>query len=267
MYKNLYKGTAYYYARYRPGYPDKFFAHVIKKFKLDGTSRLLDLGCGTGQLAIPLASYFEKVVAMDPDSRMLEEGKRAAKRVGIKNILWVKGGSDDIRVGMGKFRLVVIGRAFHWMNQKKTLRALHKIIEPHGGVVIVSRPDSGNVWNAHWNSKEPWREAVKDAIQKYLGEERRAGSGHFVQSLERFEDSIKKSPFKRFETYEQEIPQTSDIGQIIGNLYSSSFASKNLLGKNISAFERDMKKALKRINASGKFARIDKLEAFILQKE
>jgi hypothetical protein len=47
-------GTAWCYARFRPGYPPAF-VHVVRRFGPDDTGRLLDLGCGTGRLTIPLA--------------------------------------------------------------------------------------------------------------------------------------------------------------------------------------------------------------------
>ncbi|MGH9173431.1 MAG: class I SAM-dependent methyltransferase, partial [Vicinamibacterales bacterium] len=64
-YRDLFKGTASYYARYRPGYPAEFFAAVVEHFGLDGAGRLLDLGCGTGQLLIPLAPFVEAAIGMD----------------------------------------------------------------------------------------------------------------------------------------------------------------------------------------------------------
>lgn len=33
-YKDTFKGTAWYYARYREGYPDGFFSMLIRKFDL-----------------------------------------------------------------------------------------------------------------------------------------------------------------------------------------------------------------------------------------
>jgi tRNA/tmRNA/rRNA uracil-C5-methylase (TrmA/RlmC/RlmD family) len=47
---------------------------------------LLDLGCGTGQLALPLAKYFEEVIGMDPEPEMIVEAEAAAKCLSIKNV-------------------------------------------------------------------------------------------------------------------------------------------------------------------------------------
>jgi SAM-dependent methyltransferase len=65
----LFTGTAWHYARYRPGYPQVFFDDVVQRFHLDGTGRLLDLGCGTGQLTLPLAEHVTEAVGMDPSPK------------------------------------------------------------------------------------------------------------------------------------------------------------------------------------------------------
>ena len=77
---DLFTGAAWWYARYRPGYPAPFFRHLITRFGLDGTGRLLDLGCGTGQLRLPLAPQVADAVGVDPQLEMLAEaaGARAA---------------------------------------------------------------------------------------------------------------------------------------------------------------------------------------------
>ncbi|MHB8383460.1 MAG: class I SAM-dependent methyltransferase [Candidatus Binataceae bacterium] len=93
----LYQGTAWYYARFRPPYPAAMVAVLRDKFGLDGTGRMLDLGCGPGPVAIALAHLFEHVVAMDPEPEMLAEGRAAAERSGVSNIEWIAGGSDDFR--------------------------------------------------------------------------------------------------------------------------------------------------------------------------
>src|SRR3981081_1378157 len=81
--RGLFAGTAWYYARYRPNYPTVFFDDVVDRFGLDGTGRLLDLGCGTGQLTIPLAPHFTEAVSMDPEPDMLAEWM-AAIRTALK---------------------------------------------------------------------------------------------------------------------------------------------------------------------------------------
>lgn len=81
---NLFKGTASYYERYRPQYPDEVFAFIRSAFHLDGKGAFLDLGCGTGRLTFPLAHDFERVIAVDPSAEMLATGDAVAKKRGTR---------------------------------------------------------------------------------------------------------------------------------------------------------------------------------------
>lgn len=67
----LFQGTARYYARYRRPYPEALSALLAARFHLDGTTRLLDLGRGTGLLALPLAPHMAEVVGLDPQRETL----------------------------------------------------------------------------------------------------------------------------------------------------------------------------------------------------
>lgn len=48
---DLYRGTAWYYDRYRLPYPEAMLADLVRRAGVSGQGRLLDLACGTGQLA------------------------------------------------------------------------------------------------------------------------------------------------------------------------------------------------------------------------
>ena len=133
----LYQGTAWYYSRFRPVYPAALVTVLRDKFGLDGTGRLLDLGCGPGPVAIRLAYLFEHVVAMDPEPEMLAEGRASAERAGVSNIEWIAGGSEDLLVALGTFRLVTMGNSFHWMDRARTLDALYDFVIDGGGIAVV----------------------------------------------------------------------------------------------------------------------------------
>lgn len=54
--------------------------------RLQGINSLLDVGAGTGSLALPLARLVRKVTALEPSQSMLEILKKKAHRLGVKNI-------------------------------------------------------------------------------------------------------------------------------------------------------------------------------------
>ncbi|WP_406110583.1 class I SAM-dependent methyltransferase [Streptomyces sp. NBC_01003] len=69
---------AEYYAKYRPGYPPQVLDALQSAFGLDTDDVVLDLGCGTGQLTVPLASRVRSVIGMDPEPDMLRLAKESA---------------------------------------------------------------------------------------------------------------------------------------------------------------------------------------------
>jgi ubiquinone/menaquinone biosynthesis C-methylase UbiE len=159
-----FKGTAWYYAHYRSPYPTELLDKVVEEFDLDGTGRLLDLGCGTGHLTIPLSRHFEAVVGLDPEPEMLSEGARQAHDADIQNIRWMKGGSFDLpclKHELGKFRLVTMGTSFHWMDRDATLRDLACIVEPSGGIAVIGTSSVATIWQG----TAAWQIATKSVIQ------------------------------------------------------------------------------------------------------
>lgn len=79
----IYQGSAAYYARGRPPYSSTLASTLATELGLDGTGRLLDVGCGPGLLTIELADCFSHVIGLDPDAEMLAEGARRAAEAGI----------------------------------------------------------------------------------------------------------------------------------------------------------------------------------------
>jgi SAM-dependent methyltransferase len=69
---DLYRGTAAAYERYRLPYPAAMTADLARLAQVCGRGRLLDLACGTGQLAFPLRHWFAEVWAVDQEPDMVE---------------------------------------------------------------------------------------------------------------------------------------------------------------------------------------------------
>lgn len=58
----------------------------ISRMNITGNEVVLDIGCGPGTLAIPLAKQVKEVIAIDFSTQMLEELQAYAAREGVTNI-------------------------------------------------------------------------------------------------------------------------------------------------------------------------------------
>lgn len=90
---------------------------------------MVDLGCGTGQLSLPIARRVRAVVGMDPEPDMLARARDAAAEQNTSNVTWMLGADTDIPalgalVGGGRFGAVTIGQALRWMNHDELFRAV-----------------------------------------------------------------------------------------------------------------------------------------------
>jgi SAM-dependent methyltransferase len=242
----LYEGTAWYYSRYRPVYPPSLVRILREHFRLDGTGRLFDLGCGPGPVAIPLAHLFEKVVAMDPDDAMRAEGERIARERGVRNIEWRFGGSKDLSPALGQFRLVTMGNSFHWMDREATLDALYPLLTQGGGLAVV-----GEGAPVPLPPPTPWRATINAVLKRYLPDREASWERQDPPLEQRHEAYIARSRFKDLVSYQESFDVEWTVDSIVGNLYSMSFCSRRVLGDRVDAFERDLRDAVLAVEPSG----------------
>lgn len=260
---SLFAGTAWYYARYRPGYPPELIDWIVERAALNGTGRLLDLGCGTGQLTLPLAPHVAKAIGVDPDREMLVEAAAAAGSAGLSNVEWVVGRSDDLPAmagRLGPLRLVVMGRSFHWMDGDQTLVDLDRLVERHGAVVLTG--DGCGIWTGDLD----WQVAVRETIRAWLGPERRAGQGTFQVVHDPWEEMLARSPFPWFEERHIPLRREWDVARITGLLYSTSFCSPQLLGDRRPAFEADLRRRLLALDPAEMFVEDVVVDAYLARR-
>jgi SAM-dependent methyltransferase len=83
---DLYQGSAGYYDRYRLSYPEAMLADLVLRAEVSRHGRLLDLACGTGQLAFPLRRWFCEAWAADAEPDMVEAVRAKAAAVGAGEV-------------------------------------------------------------------------------------------------------------------------------------------------------------------------------------
>lgn len=243
MARDLFRGTVPYYVRYRVPYPGPLLAEIRTKADLSGQGALLDLGCGTGEIALHMAPFFRDVTAVDIDPEMLAAAKQKAQKRGIHTIQWRNQSAEQFSADADSFELVTIGAAFHWMDRRTIAERVKEWLLPGKPLVVLG-------YTSIWSGTAAWLPLVRTVIKKWLGEKRRAGSGEYPDALDPHELVLINAGY-RLEEIKHPHSQTWTLDELIGNLYSTSFASPAVLGNKQPAFEADLRKTLLDYDHSG----------------
>ena len=161
-----FRSAAAHYLQGRPTYAPALITTLAALCGLDGSGQLLDLGCGPGQLAMAFRPYVAGALGMDPEPEMLAVAEARAKAAGL-DVSFRQGAAHDLSPEMGPFRLVTIGRAFHWMDRAATARTLDGLIDPGGALVLLQVSHLDVPDNA-------WRTEYQALLERTLGEGQRS---------------------------------------------------------------------------------------------
>jgi SAM-dependent methyltransferase len=253
----LYQGSAPYYLPGRPPYSRALAATVAAECGLDGTGRLLDVGCGPGVLAVALAAFVDEVIGLDPDDAMLAEAARHAEEASVANVRWVKALAEQIpQLDLGPCRVVSFGLSFHRTDRERVAEAVYDMLEPGGSIVLVAHTVEGRPEPPAPPYPRIPHEAMRVLIERYLGPRLRSGQGFAAPPHpDRWQDALGRTRFGRGR--QVFVPGRADIVQdvdgVLANYLSMSFAAPHLFGDRLGRFEADVRRTLRAHSASGLF--------------
>lgn len=129
--------TADDYDRHRPGFPPSTFDRLHERGWIDAGMRVLDLGTGTGSLAIGLAARGLRVVGLDPSSELLDVARRRATELAL-SVDFVEGVAEDTGLAASSFDLVSAGQCWWWFEGDAAVAEAKRVLAPGGRILIAS---------------------------------------------------------------------------------------------------------------------------------
>jgi SAM-dependent methyltransferase len=255
---SLYAGSAEFYMKGRLPYPERLADVFRDHLGVNGTGRLLDLGCGPGSLSLLLALSFDEVLAVDADADMIRVGEAAAAARGIRNVTWRHEYAEDLD-DLGRFRVVTLAQSFHWMDRPVVARKIRGWLHQDGGCVhIGATTHEGTGATGDLPYPTPPRDRMRELVQAYLGPERRAGRGVVVGEYTP-EDAAAVFRAAGFVGPEVLMVTGGDMferseDQVIASVLSLSSAAPHLFGDRLPMFLDDLRQMLRQASPSGMFA-------------
>jgi SAM-dependent methyltransferase len=136
---------AQFYDLESPWSADRTFCMELSK----GCRSMLDLGCGTGSLAVEIAKTVPRVVGVDPAPGMLDVARR---RDGGTLVSWVAGDAREIRLGERFDLICMTGHAFQCLLTRDDRAAFAATLAAH------LSPQGRFIFDSRNPAREEWRE-------------------------------------------------------------------------------------------------------------
>jgi SAM-dependent methyltransferase len=121
------------YDRARPGYPDALYDDLADLAGLRRGSRVLEVGCGTGQVTVPLAGRGCRVTAVEAGPHMAAVARR--NLAGAARVVTAR--FEDWPLPAEPFDAVVAATAFHWIDPAVRVAKAADALRPGGALAVV----------------------------------------------------------------------------------------------------------------------------------
>ncbi len=234
-----FSGLAENYALYRPDYPDEAIDYIIEKGKLDKSSTVADIGCGTGISSRLLAARGISVVGIEPNPDMLAQARQHAQEFDTAaqqgQLEFREGKAEATGLADASVDLVLSAQAFHWFDKEKALKEFHRLLK------------YGSYCALMWNERDELGEFTRsygDLIRLLSDaasvEVPRGRAGYALLACDLFEEGMVKE-FMHQQTLTEE--------GLLGRAFSTSYVPRS--GENRIKLEEELKALFDRFAQGG----------------
>ena len=252
-----FRSTVPFYVEGRLDYPRRLIENVAGWLGISASDRMLDLGCGPGFLAIAFAELGCTSIGIDPDKAMLAAARELAAGRDVR-CEFREGSSYDLSAAFGPFKLVTMGRSFHWMDRAATLLALDAIIEPQGAIALFR--------DHHIKCRENnWVEAFEAARLSFEDRDeftklRKSGK------IDGHETVLLNSAFAGLDILGVVEPRSLSIEALVARALSYSASSPEKLGDRRPQFEAAVREAVAPFAENGFLTELVEFSALIARR-
>jgi SAM-dependent methyltransferase len=232
---------------------------VVVQAQLRPGDWVVDVGCGTGAIAIALAEWGAQAIGIDPSAERVNQAQAEASASGVADRThWHVGTGDDVPMMVRhSVRLVTFGKSLHRMNRDRVLAYCDHVVVPTGSVAVLT---------SRFAEKPEWMAIGLPVLRKFQHE-----ISHCLAPPPPVEDedhaaALARSPFRAIVSWSDSLTLVRDIDDVIGVYLGSEGLGASVLGPRQDEFEAQLKCRLLESRPDGMFVEHYALEALCARR-
>jgi protein-L-isoaspartate O-methyltransferase len=133
-YGKVFNEVAAEYDRNRPAYPDALVDEACEAARVKAGDRVLEIGCGTGQLTGSLLARGLHVTALEPGDELIRLAEKNLKGAGIVELVHARLEDAQLRERYGA---VLSASAIHWVDPDVGWQRIADALAPGGTLALI----------------------------------------------------------------------------------------------------------------------------------
>jgi SAM-dependent methyltransferase len=134
-YGKVFNEIAIEYDRHRPAYPDALIDQACELAGIGDGDRVLEIGCGTGQLTRSLLARGLRVTALEPGDQLIGLAWENLKDAGDVELIHAR--LEDSQLPRESFQAVFSASAIHWVDPDLGWRKIADALAPGGTLALI----------------------------------------------------------------------------------------------------------------------------------
>jgi ubiquinone/menaquinone biosynthesis C-methylase UbiE len=134
-YGKVFNEIAAAYDRNRPTYPDALVDDACQVARIGAGDRVLEIGCGSGQLTRSLLARGLRVTAVEPGDQLIAIARENLNDAG--DVEFVNARLEDMRLPRERYQAVFSASAIHWADPDLSWRKIADVLAPDGTLALI----------------------------------------------------------------------------------------------------------------------------------
>ncbi len=134
-YGKVFNEVAVEYDRNRPAYPDALVNHACEVAGIGDGHRVLEIGCGTGQLTRSLLARGLRVTVLEPGDQLIRIAEENLKDAGDVELVHAR--LEDTQLPHESYEAVFSASAIHWVDPDVGWRKIAEALAPGGTLALI----------------------------------------------------------------------------------------------------------------------------------